>query len=151
MVQNVNPTFVKTPNWGAASISTGTGSSVAVTVYSGGVNGSKINSLLAVSNGTTSAFDVQWGISSGGTLFIHGTVSVAVGAGSTDSVATVNLMSNANVASVPNIPLAFDSDGNPYVFLPSSAYSLQAKSPATSSTWTTGAAIYVIAPSVGDF
>lgn len=145
MAQNVNPTFVKTPNWGATQITTGTGSSVAVTVYTGGANGSKITSLLAVSVGTTTAFDVQWGISSGGTLFVHGTASLAVGAGSTDSVATLNLMSAANV------PLAIDSDRNPYVFLPSSAYSLQAKSPATSSTWTTGAAINIITPSVGDF
>lgn len=145
MVQNVNPTFVKTPNWGATQITTGTGSSGAVTIYSGGVNGSKINALVAVSVGTTTAFDVQWGISSGGTLFVHGTASLAVGAGSTDSVPTLNLLSASAV------PLAIDSDGNPYVFLPSSAYTLQAKSPATSSTWTTGAAINLIAPSVGDF
>lgn len=145
MVQNVNPTFVKTPNWGATQITTGTGSSVAVTVYSGGANGSKINALMAVSIATTASFDVQWGVSSGGTMVIHGTNAVSVSAGSSDSVPTTNLMSNAI------IPLAIDSDGNPYIFLPSSAYSLQAKTPATSSTWTTGAAINVIAPSVGDF
>lgn len=145
MVQNVNPTFVKTPNWGATQITTGTGSSGAVTAYSGGANGSKINALIAVSAGTTSAFDVQWGVSSGGTLFIYGTASVAAGAGSTDTLASVNLMSAANV------PLPFDSDGNPFFFLASSAYFVQAKSPATSSTWTTGAAINIIVPSPGDF
>lgn len=147
MAQNVNPTFVKTPNWGATQITTGTGSSVAVTVYTGGVNGSKIPALLAVSIGTTASFDVQWGISSGAgaTLFIHGTALVAAGAGSTDTIATASLMSNAA------IPLALDSDGNSYVILPSSAYSLQAKTPATSSTWATGAVIQVIVPSVGDF
>lgn len=145
MVQNVNATFVKTPNWGATQITTGTGSSTVVTIYAGGVSGSKIPALMAVSLGTTAAFDVQWGISSGGTLFIHGTALVSANAGSTDTVPSVNLMSNANV------PLAFDSDGNPFIFLPSSAYSLQAKTPATSSTWATGAAIYLIVPSVGDF
>jgi hypothetical protein len=145
VTQNISPTFVKTPNWGATQITTGTGSSVAVTVYSGGVNGSKINALMAVSVGTTANFDVQWGVSSGGTLFIHGTASVSPNAGSSDATVTVNLMSNANV------PLAQDSDGNPYVILPSSAYTLQAKSPATSSQWATGAAINVIAPSPGDF
>lgn len=145
MAQNVNPTFVKTPNWGATQITTGTGSSVAVTVYAGGANGSKISALMAVSVGTTAAFDVQWGISSGGTLYIHGTASVAAGAGSTSSIASANLMSNANV------PLSIDSDGNPYFFLPSSAYSLQAKTPATSSTWAAGAVINLISPSVGDF
>jgi hypothetical protein len=145
MAQNVNPTFVKTPNWGATQITTGTGSSVAVTVYTGGANGSKINALIAVSVATTASFDVSWGISSGGTLFVHGTNVVAASAGSTDTVTSVNLISASNV------PLAIDSDGNQYVFLPSSAYTLQAKSPATSSTWTTGAAINIIAPSVGDF
>jgi hypothetical protein len=145
MAQNVNPTFVKTPNFFATQITTGTGSSGVVTVGTGGANGTKVPALMAVSIGTTSAFDVQWGVSSGGTLFIHGTASVSAGSGSTDSLPSTNLMSNANV------PLAFDSDGNPFFFLPSSAYTLQAKSPATSSTWATGAAINLIAPSVGDF
>lgn len=145
MVQNVNPTFVKTPNWGATQITTGTGSSGVVTIYTGGANGSKIPSLIAVSINTTAAFDVQWGVSSGGTLFIYGTASVSANAGSTDSIVSVNLMSNANV------PLALDSDGNPFFFLASSAYVLQAKTPAGSSAWATGAAIQLIAPSVGDF
>lgn len=145
MVQNVNPTFVRAPSWGATQITTGTGSSGVVTVYSGSSNGSKISALMAISLGTTANFDVQWGVSSGGTFFMYGTSLVSAGAGSTDAVISVNLMSNANV------PLAIDSDGNAFFFLPSSAYSLQAKSPATSSTWTTGAAIQIIAPSVGDF
>jgi hypothetical protein len=145
MVQNVNPTFIKTPNWGATQLTTGTGANVAVTVYSGGVSGSKIPAFMAVSVGTTAAFDVQWGVSSGGTLFIHGTAAVAANAGSTDSIASVNLMSNSNV------PLAVDSDGNPFFFLASSAYSLQARTPALSSAWTSGAAINLIVPSVGDF
>lgn len=145
MVQNVNPTFVKTPNWGATQITTGTGSSVAVTVYTGGANGSKINALLAISVGTTNNFDIQWGISSGGTLFIHGTQNLTANGGSTNSIPTINLLSNTNM------PLPLDSDGNPYVFLPSSAYTLQAKMPATSSTWAAGAVVNLISPSVGDF
>jgi hypothetical protein len=147
MVQNVNPTFVKTPNWGATQITTGTGSSGVVTIYSGGVNGSKINAFVGVSIGTTGNFDVQWGVSSGGTLFIHGTTNIVAAAGSTNSIAPTSFLSNANTT----VPLALDSDGNPYLFLPSSAYSLQAKSPATSSTWTTGAALNLIVPSPGDF
>lgn len=146
MAQNVNPTFVKTPNWGATQITTGTGSSGVVTVYTGGANGSKIPSLLAVGIGTTSAFDVQWGVSSGGTLFLHGTVSVPAGAGSSNTIPSVNIF---NGATTPG--LTIDSDGNPFINLPSSAYTLQAKTPATSSTWATGAAINLIAPSVGDF
>jgi hypothetical protein len=146
MVQNVNPTFVKTPNWGAVQITTGTGSSVAVTVYAGGANGSIIPSFLGVSVGTTAAFDVQWGVSSGGTLFVHGTASIPANAGSSDTLPTVNFFQSSNA-----VGLAVNSDGNPYIFLPSSAYSLQAKSPSTSSQWASAAAINCIVPSVGDF
>lgn len=145
MTQNVNPTFVKTPNSGLVQITTGTGSSGAVTVYTGGTNGSKISALFAVSVGTTTAFDVQWGVSNGTTLFVYGTGSLAISAGSSDSVPALNLMSNANV------PLPIDSDGNPFFFLPTSSYTLQAKMPATSSTWAAGAAVNIIAPSIGDF
>lgn len=147
MVQNINATFVKTPNWGATQITTGTGSSGLVTIYTGGANGSMINALIGVAVGTTNSFDVQWGISSGSgaTFFMHGTTSVSLSAGSSDSVASANLMANATV------PLAYSYDGNPYIFLPSSAYLLQAKTPATSSTWAAGAVINLIAPSIGDF
>ena len=144
MAQNVNSTFVKTPNWGATQITTGTGSSTVVTIYTGGTNGSKIPALKAVSVGTTAAFDVQWGISSGGTLILIGTSSVPISAGSLSSVASVNMFNN-----VPG--LTIDCDGNQFVFLPSNSYSLQAKSPASSSTWTTGAVINLIVPAVGDF
>jgi hypothetical protein len=146
MVQNVNPTFVKTPNFGAVQITTGTGSSIVVTVYSGGGNGSKIPAFIATAINTTGAFDVQWGISSGGTLYILGTVSVSCSAGSTDSVPAVSILAGTTTPG-----LTVDSDGNPYVILPTSAYSLQAKTPATSSQWATGAVINLVAPSVGDF
>jgi hypothetical protein len=146
MVQNVNPTFIKTPNWGATQITTGTGSSVAVTVYTGGANGTKVPGFIAAGIGTTGAFDVQWGVSSGGTLILFGTVSVPSGAGSSDSIPSVNLLSSTNVPG-----LTADSDGNSFFILPSSAYTLQAKSPATSSQWATGAVINLIVPSVGDF
>lgn len=146
MAQNVNPTFVKTPNFGAVQITTGTGSSTVVTIYTGGANGSKVPGLIATAVNTTGAFDVQWGISSGGTLYIMGTVSVSCSAGSSDTVPSINLL---NLTSIPGLTL--DSDSNPFVFLASSNYSLQAKTPATSSTWATGAVINLIAPSVGDF
>ena len=145
MAQNVNPTFVKTPNWGATQITTGTGSNTAVTVYSGGINGSKITALIGISVNTTSPFDLSWGVSSGGTFYWYGTVSIPVNAGVNSGVPTVNLMSNSNV------PLAVDSDGNPFLFLASSAYSLQARTAALSSAWASGASFQIIATSVGDF
>ena len=145
MVQNVNPTFIKTPNWAATQITTGTGSSTIVTVYAGGVNGSKINQIIAVGNGTTAAFDLQWGVSSGGTFILYDTISIPAAAGSSNATSPVN------VTAPSAMPLPFDSDGNPYLFLPSSAYSLQAKMPATSSTWTTGITVNIILPAIGDF
>lgn len=146
MAQNVNATFVKSPNFGATQITTGSGSSGVVTVYTGGASGSKIPGFVAAGIGTTSAFDVQWGVSSGGTLYLLGTASIPAGAGSSDSLPTVNMFNSSNA-----VGLTLDSDGNPFLFLPSSNYSLQAKTPATSSTWTTGAVINLIAPSIGDF
>lgn len=146
MAQNVNPTFVKTPNIGAVQITTGTGSSTVVTVYTGGANGSKVAAFMAAGIGTTNSFDVQWGVSSGGTLYLIGTVAVPAGAGSTDTIPSVNIFNGANTPG-----LTFDSDGNPYLFLASSNWSLQAKTPATSSTWAAGAVINLVTPSVGDF
>ena len=145
MAQNVNPTFVKTPNWGATQITTGTGSSTIVTVYTGGANGSKITSFMVTAT-TTAAFDVVWGVSSGGTFYQYGQTSIPTAAGSSNATPPVSLMSASNQPG-----LSIDSDGNPFIFLPSSAYSLQAKSPATSSTWTTGNVMNLIVPSVGDF
>ncbi len=146
MVQNVNATFVKTPNLQATQITTGTGSSVVVGVYTGGVSGSKVNGFIATGIGTTAAFDVQWGVANATTLFILGTVSIPAGAGSTDSIPAVNMFNTTNS---PGITL--DSDGNPFVILPSSAWLIEAKSPATSSTWTAGVVINLVAVSGGDF
>ena len=146
MAQNVNPTFVKTPNANAAQISTGVTASSAVTVYTGGANGSKIPGFIAAAIGTTGAFDVQWGVSNGTTLFTYGTVSIPAGAGSSDSIPTVNMFNTTNMPQLTN-----DSDGNAYVILPSSSWTLQAKSPATSSAWATGAVINLIVPAAGDF
>jgi membrane carboxypeptidase/penicillin-binding protein PbpC len=142
MVQNVNPTFVKTPNRGLISLTTGTGSSGLVTVYTAGTNGSKIVGLWAAGT-STAAQDLQWGITNAATFFLMGTVSIPAGAGSTDSIPAVNLFSTT---AVPGMPL--DSDGNYYLLLASTADTLQAKSPTLIPT--TGGVITVTAIS-GDF
>lgn len=147
MTQNVNPTFVKVPNIGVTQITTGTGANGIVTVYSGGVNGSKITSLIGVSAGTTSAFDVHYGIQSGSSLVYYlGTASVPVNSGIVSGTPAVSFL---NTVISPGV--ALDSDGNPYVILPSSAWSLVCTSPATSSAWTTGAVIQLTSPNIGDF
>lgn len=143
---NTIPTFIRQPNRGLVQITTGTGSSTLVTVYTGGSsNGSRVNGLIATAVGTTNPYDVVWGITTGGTFYTIGTVSVSCSAGSSDSIATINLLGNTNL---PGVPL--DSDGNPYVTLSSSTDTLQAKTPATSSTWATGAVINLVA-FTGDF
>lgn len=146
MVQNVNPTFVKTPNIGAAVISTGTGSNVFVTVYTGGANGSKITALNAAANGTTAAYDVHVAVVSGSTGYFLGTGSVPISAGLLSGTPAVSLLNQANSPG-----LSLDSDGNPYLILPSSAWTLSCSVGAASSQWTTGATIYLVATSVGDF
>lgn len=141
MVQNVNPTFVKTPNRGSAQISTGTGSSGIVTAYTGGTNGSKILSLWVTAT-TTQAQDLQWGILNTTSSFIlYGTKSIPASAGSTDSIPGVNLLDQVFVY------LPFDSDQNPYFFLASSADQVAAKSP----TAVVSGVITVTVASAGDF
>lgn len=143
--QNVNPTFVRQPNMGLVQITTGTGSSGLVTVYTGGSsNGSKVVGLSATCT-TTSAFDIQWGITNTSVFYMLGTVSLPAGSGSTNSIVSVNLM---NTTSVPG--LTIDSDGNPFFFLRSSLDTLQAKMPATSSTWAAGTVVSLVA-TVSDF
>lgn len=145
--QNVNPTFVRQPNMGLVQITTGTGSSTLVTIYTGGSsNGSKVSGLVATAVGTSAAFDVQYGIYYNATTFyMLGTVSVSCGAGSSNSIASINLL-NSTIA--PG--LTIDSDGNPFLFLRSSLDVLAAKTPATSSQWAAGAVINLVA-TTGDF
>jgi hypothetical protein len=132
MAQNVNPTFVKTPNRGVVQISTGTGTTI-VTLYTGGANGSKITGINLIHN-------------SSGTL----TVAVYLGNGGTNYFLT-------QVTAVPNTPAAVvntasglpvDSDGNQYIILASSADTLAIQSLATIPTAATFLSGYAVA---GDF
>lgn len=137
--QNVNATFVKQPNNGLASISTGSGTG-SVTVYTGGASGTKIIGLTATSC-STAANDVTWGITNGGTFYTLGTKSVAAAAGTSNSVVAVNFLD------ITVTPLPLDSDGNPYLFLKSSLDTLTIK--AQNATIASGL-IYVTAIT-GDF
>lgn len=142
MAQNVNPTFVKTPNRGFAQMSSATGSSGLVTPYTGGANGSKIVSIVVTAT-TTQAQDMQWGILNAISSFIlYGTKSIPVAAGSSDSIPAVNLL---DTTATPGLPL--DSDGNVYIMLASSADQVAAKSP----TLIVSGVINVTVPSAGDF
>lgn len=141
MAQNVNPTFVKTPNRGLTLISTGTGQGL-VTLYTGGANGSKIVSVNATTTSTT-ALDVQMYITNLGNNYYLGTTNVAALAGTKSSVNAVALL---NTTAIPGLPV--DSDGNPYLILASSADTLTLTSGATVPT--TGGLIFASAVG-GDF
>lgn len=125
MAQNVNPTFVKTPNNGTVQITSAT-SNAFVTVYTGGTNGSKVVGLIATgSTNLSGAVDVQWGILNATSSFSAlGASSVPITAGYASSVPAINLMNTVNT---PGMPL--DSDGNVFVFLKSSADTLSARTP----------------------
>lgn len=143
MAQNVNPTFVKTPNAGIINISTGNGTALGfVTIYTGGANGSKITGLTITSN-TSVAQDVRISVSNGtNTAFIN-SVSVPTAAGINSSIPPVNGFTNT--------ALAIDSDGNPFLILPSTSWTLIAQATTNSSQWTTGNTIYLMVTSAGDF
>lgn len=117
MVQNVNPTFVKTPNRGLAIISTGTGTGT-VTLYTGGANGSKIVGVNVVNISTASA-SIRFYVSNGGTNYAIGTAVINASAGVDGVNPGINLLTPAYVVGLP-----IDSDGNNYVTLASSADSL---------------------------
>jgi hypothetical protein len=139
-VQNTTPTVVKQPQNGKVQIANADGQTQK-TVYTGGSNGSKITSLIAVSS-DTSGRDVQISISNGGTSYPIGTVSVPAGAGNSSAANSVNLL---NATNLPG--LAFDSDGNPYIHLISG----DTLTVAALSTVTSGKLITVTAATAGDF
>lgn len=124
MVQNVNPTFVKTPNNGLVQISTATGTA-AVTVYTGGANGSKIVGLLATSQ-SSGTVNVRVAIVNGGTSYYVTENTVTAGSGFSGATATSNLFGTTTAVGFP-----IDSDGNPYLLLKSSADTLTAAAEST--------------------
>lgn len=91
------------------------------TLYTGGTNGSKITSVMAsnTSSNTVSGILTVGSTVSGAAL--NYVIAAAPLAGVTDltsAVTSVNLFANATV------PLPVDGDGNPYLFLTSTAYTL---------------------------
>lgn len=98
------------------------------TVYTGGAEGSKISSIIATSS-DTSARDVQIGITTGGTFFPLGTVSVPITAGQVTGTPAVNLLDPTVIKGLP-----LDNDGQPYIFLSSASDTLQVKALTTVTT-----------------
>jgi hypothetical protein len=92
------------------------------TLVTGGANGTKIVNITVAST-DTSARDVQFGITTGGTFFPIGTVTIPITAGTIAATAAINLMATTLA---PSLPL--DSDGNPFILLSSASDTLQVKS-----------------------
>lgn len=106
-----------------------------VTVYTGGTNGSKIESLFVSSTDTT-ARDIQISIVISSVTYILGTVTIPINSGNINSAPTVNYFQSSQL---PN--LAKDSNGNPYLYLASGAV-LQAEA---LTTVTSGKVISIMA------
>lgn len=139
MVQNVNPTFVKTPNRGVTLISTGTGTAL-VTAYTGATSGTKIASMNLVNN-STAALVVRVIINSATVNYFLAAISVPTNAGMDGATASVNPFTLC--AGLP-----VDSDGNSYLILASTTDLLQVQTTAVVPTATGSVYCYTVA---GDF
>lgn len=91
------------------------------TIATGSADGTKISAINVTSN-DTAARDVTFGITTGGTFYPLGTITIPVTAGQIAATAAVSLL---DLTKVPGLPI--DSDGNPYIFLSSASDTLQAK------------------------
>jgi hypothetical protein len=120
MAQNTKPIFVLTPNNKGVTWVNADGAGASKDLFVAGSNGSRIASVAAVST-DTSAIDLQLFAFDGTTAYLVGTVTIAIGAGNTGTVAAQNLLS---LNSCPWL----NSDGS--IFL-GSGWKLQAKNATT--------------------
>lgn len=82
-----------------------------VTLYTGGTNGSKIENIIASNTDTAAAYALTLTIVTSSTNYIIGTINVPLSSGNTTAAPAVSLINSAN------LPLAKDSNGNPYLYL----------------------------------
>lgn len=108
------PVLPQTPNVGVVQLSTSTAANNFVTAYTGGANGSKITAISAV-NSSTSTINLFAAINSAATNFIFNSVQLVSNAGINGVLSPGSLMGSYQ---------AIDGDGNPYLFLASSAQTL---------------------------
>lgn len=91
-------------------------------LYTGGTNGSKITSVLATNTSTQAVMDCLLSVGStvSGAQLYYPLVGVTV-PGVTDLTTT---LVSYNLFSSTTLPLPVDGDGNPYLFLASTSYTL---------------------------
>ena len=83
------------------------------TVYTGATNGTRIESMIATST-DTGAQNIQVWATISAVNYLLGTVAIPANSGNTNALVTVDLLRAANFPG-----LAFDSNGNKYVYLAS--------------------------------
>ena len=103
------PQLINTPSVQILPATTNT----LVTLYTGGVNGSIVESIL-VSSTDTSARLLQLSILTGAVSYILGTINIPLSSGTTGAAPAVNLISSTNTAI---IPVNTDSNGNQYIYI----------------------------------
>jgi hypothetical protein len=115
MAVTATPIFQQSVGWAGTAYTTASSTSTHVT---GGTNGTRVSSLTAHSN-STSAHVFIVGVSTGGASFYVGAVSIPASAGSDGSTPAIDLLSSTLI---PGLPV--DVNGQPYINLPSTLYSL---------------------------
>jgi len=90
---------------------TNTSSTAAVNLVAGGINGTKVISIIC-SNTDTSAYSVTFSVFRSPSSYVLGTVAIPASAGNLAGSPPVSILNTTNVPGVPQ-----DSDGNPYLFL----------------------------------
>ena len=122
----VNP---QTPNVGKIQFLQGTDSAGTYkTLYVGGSNGTKITGIYLTSFDPSASHLVTIQLSSSASAhcspatscFGGMAITLPVNSGSANAAPAVNAMSSANWPGLPR-----DSDGNPYIYLPSASYTLE--------------------------
>ena len=115
MAVTATPIFIQSVKMALTAYTTASSTATHIT---GGTNGSKILSLMAVSD-STSAHIFLVKMSTGGTALTIGAASVTASAGTDGATASINLLSTSVM---PGLPL--DQNGCPYLHVPSTAHTL---------------------------
>lgn len=93
-----------------------------VTVYTGGVDGSKITGLYGTTTDGTTAHLVTCVVNKNGARGGGAAITIAINSGFATGVPAINLLTATNWPGLPR-----DSDGNPYLFLSSAADKLECR------------------------
>jgi hypothetical protein len=109
MATTATPIFPQTIQSEAVQILNATGTS-AVTLYTAGANGSKIENIICTSTDTI-AHTIQLSVTISAVTYILTTINIPANSGNTTVLPSISLINNAQIV------LAKDPNGNPYLYL----------------------------------